>query len=82
MQVADHPDRGTEREIISARLSPRAAQGWRDFCRRNGVSLTAFMEVAGRDLAADESPSLIPDRQRLVDAARSIDIERRDRRPG
>ena len=70
-----------QREMLNARLSPEAAAGWRDFCRANGVSLTAFMEVAGLDLAADSAPSNILDRRRMVEEARAIDMQRRVRKP-
>ena len=73
-------ERAEERRIISARLSAEAAAGWREFCRANGVSLTAFMEVAGRDLAEDSAPSSVKARQEMVEAAREIDMRRRERR--
>ncbi|MEM7411107.1 MAG: hypothetical protein AAF430_12800 [Myxococcota bacterium] len=69
------------REVLSARVSPEAAAGWRDFCARAGVSLAAFMEVAGRELAGETFPPSVAARRRMVDAAREVDRERRSRRP-
>ena len=74
-------EKSEDRLMVSVRLSPEAARGWREFCRKNGISLTAFMEVAGVDLANDLAPSSIPERQRMVEQAREIDISRRERRP-
>ena len=73
--------RGDEERIaINARLSRASAEGWRGFCQANGISLSAFLEVVGLNLAGDTAPSRIPERDRMVEAARAVDIERRNRR--
>lgn len=68
------------REIITAKVSREAAEGWRNFCAANGISITAFIEVAGRELAAETNPPVIETRQNMVLEARKIDMERRSRK--
>ena len=70
----------SDRYMISGRLSKKAAAGWRDFCDANGISLTAFLEIAGLDLADDSSPSKVPERRKMVEKAKAIDTRRRGRR--
>lgn len=69
------------REVLSARVSHDSAEGWRSFCARSGVSLAAFLEVAGLELAAESFPPSVEARQRMVEAARAVDLARRSRRP-
>ena len=69
-----------EREVITAKISHQAAEGWRKFCAENGVTLTALIEVAGLDLAQETSPPSVAARVRMVQRARVIDLERRSRR--
>ena len=69
-----------DREVLSARVSPEAAAGWREFCARAGISLAAFLEVAGRELAEESFPPSVSARRRMVDAAREVDRHRRSRR--
>jgi len=66
--------------VISAKIAGRAARGWRDFCERNGVSVTAMLEVAGLELEGETSPPTVEARQRMVEAARELDMRRRRRR--
>ena len=69
------------RHVVSAKISAEAAEGWRRFCESNGVSLTAMIEVAGISLAGESTPPVVPERIRMVEQARMIDIQRRARRP-
>ena len=69
-----------EREVISARVSADAAQGWRKFCEDNGISLSAFLEAAGLVLSEETYPPSVEERRALVDAARAVDQRRRSRR--
>ena len=69
-----------EREVITAKISRQAAEGWRKFCAENGVTLTALIEVAGLDLAQETSPPTVAARINMVQRAREIDLERRSRR--
>ena len=68
------------RAILSARVSEDSAEGWHSFCDKNGVSLSAIIEVTGLELLNEQSPPIEPMRQRLVAEARTIDIQRRTRR--
>lgn len=69
-----------DREVISAKVSKQAAEGWRRFCHNNGISLTAMIEVAGIQLGDEEFPPRVQARVEMVNQAREIDIERRSRR--
>lgn len=69
-----------EREVLSAKISSDAAKGWRDFCAGNGITISAFLEVAGLELAEEKIPLTIEARQRMVKAARTIDQKRRSRK--
>ena len=66
--------------MISGRVSASSAEGWRKFCEANGISLSAFLEAAGQALAKETYPPSVEERQRLVEAARRVDLERRSRR--
>ena len=68
------------RVVISAKVSQESADGWRDFCELNGVSISAMLEVAGLHLAEETFPPSLPERQEMVDRARAIDNARRARR--
>ena len=68
------------RAIISARVSEESAEGWHSFCNKNGVSLSAIIEVTGLELMNEQAPPKEPMRQRLVHEARMVDIQRRTRR--
>ena len=68
------------RETLSAKLSPEASEGWKSFCRNNGVSLAAMLEVAGLRLADETFPPQSEERKAMVDDARKIDIQRRARK--
>ena len=70
-----------KREIVSGRVSAQSAEGWRSFCRKNGISLAGFLEAAGLALARETFPPSVKERQRLVQKAREVDLERRSRRP-
>lgn len=60
---------------ISARLSEHAGAGWDRTATREGVTLTALLEALGLDLADDHWK---PPR-RVIDEARRIDRDRRNR---
>lgn len=68
------------RVVVSARVSKEAATGWRAFCDENGISLSALLEVAGRQLANETFPPRVEERRKMVEEARKIDIQRRARR--
>ncbi len=68
-----------ERIVISARVSKEASAGWRQFCEANGISLAAFLEVAGVELGKETFPPNVAARRRMVEAARSVDLTRRSR---
>lgn len=72
----DKPD---EREVLTAKLSSYAAEGWRSFCASNGITVTAMLEVVCRELGADKLPPTIEGRQQLVASAREVDRLRRSR---
>ena len=69
-----------EREILSAKISRHAAEGWRDFCARHGISLTSYLEVSGRELAQEAVPPRVPEMPQLVESARQVDLQRRSRK--
>lgn len=73
----DLPD---DREILTAKISRQAAAGWRNFCDSNGVSITALIEVAGKELAAETMPPTVEARQRMIIQAREVDRLRRSRK--
>ncbi len=70
----------TDRETLSAKITSDAYDGWRTFCHQNGVSVTAMVEVAGRELALQTNPRNVLARKEMIEKARAIDIERRARR--
>lgn len=73
-------DPSDEREVLSAKISRAAADGWRGFCSANGISLTSMLEVAGLELGRETIPPTLEVRNRMVSAAREIDINRRSRK--
>ena len=72
-------NRSEEREMIGARVSAASAEGWRAFCAQNGVSLSAFIEIAGVRLADEPYPPQTPERIAMIEEARQVDQERRSR---
>lgn len=68
------------REVLTAKISRKSMSGWRNFCKNNGVSVTAMIEVTGLGLVAETTPPMTDARVRMVELARSIDLERRSRR--
>ena len=76
----DPDETSAERVVITAKISRRAAEGWRNFCDVNGVSLTAMLEVAGIDLAQETSPPSVTARLQMIVDAREVDRLRRMRR--
>ena len=70
----------TDREVLSAKISLEAVNGWKKFCQANGVTLTAMIEVAGIELGKETHPPTIPTRINMVGMAREIDISRRSRK--
>ena len=73
-------DKPQDREVLSAKISCEAANGWKNFCSANGVSVTAMLEVAGVELASETLPPTVEARKRMVEAAREIDRLRRVRK--
>ena len=73
-------DRSNECDVITARISGEAAEGWRSFCALNGISVTALIEVLGLYLAAKRLPANAELQQRIVEDARKIDRQRRSRK--
>ncbi|MBT5186971.1 MAG: hypothetical protein HOH19_11135 [Kordiimonadaceae bacterium] len=69
-----------EKEVITAKISKESAEGWRNFCAGNGITVTAFIEVAGMDLINESIPPKVKARQNMVEDARKIDMNRRSRR--
>lgn len=69
-----------KRVVVTAKITPDAAKGWRQFCDGNGVSLSAMLEVAGLELATETLPPSIEARRRMAENAREIDRLRRVRR--
>lgn len=73
-------DNEDDREVITAKISKQSHDGWRNFCANNGISITAFIEVAGRDLAAETMPPTVEARLKMIAMAREVDMERRSRK--
>lgn len=69
-----------DRKVITAKISRKSADGWRKFCVANGVTLTALIEIAGRDLAVETSPPTVAERRDMIERARVVDLARRSRR--
>lgn len=63
---------------MNLRLSFEARRGWDRFCREQGVTLTAFVEAIGLEL--DERGMVEGRGPQVVERARQIDTERRNRR--
>ncbi len=76
-----------ERRALNVRLTPESVKGWEDFCAREGVTLTAILEVVGRSLAEGSAVTDDPAyRQseafaRIIAEARRLTAESRRRRP-
>ena len=71
---------GDSRKVISAKVSSRAARGWRSFCEANGITISAMIEVAGEQLAGETAPPAVEERRVMVEKARALDAKRRTRR--
>ena len=80
MGKTNQPDLPEEREVLSVKISKEAIEGWRNFCTHGGVSLTALVEIAGKELAKETMPPKVPARMEMIKKARLIDIERRSRK--
>ena len=65
---------------MTAKISSAAAQGWRDYCAANGITVTALIEVSGRVLANGSDAYLGSKQQEMIQEARRVDLERRQRR--
>ena len=74
-------DAAEEREILSAKISRQSAEGWRNYCAANGISLTSMLEVAGLELAVEPVPPMTEARIEMIEKARQVDIKRRSRKP-
>jgi hypothetical protein len=70
------PPMATGRRMLNAYLTEEAHDGWHEFAREHGVTVSALLEVLGRRLRAGE----LPDRSSMVAEARGIDAQRRSRR--
>lgn len=77
MPKANKPE---EREVLTAKVSRESSEGWRKFCADNGITVTALIEVAGLELAAETMPPTVKARESMVEKARQIDLKRRSRR--
>lgn len=73
-------DKAQDRVTISGKVSPESAAGWRSFCEQNGITVAAMLEIAGLQLAAESFPPKVKERREMVEMARKIDRDRRDRR--
>ncbi|MEM1198155.1 MAG: hypothetical protein AAGI06_02490 [Pseudomonadota bacterium] len=73
-------ENANQRVTISAKISPEAAVGWRNFCDQNGISVAAMLEIAGQQLAEEAFPPRVEERRKMVELAREVDRVRRDRR--
>ena len=69
-----------EKEVQTARISRRAAAGFRSFCAAHGITVTGFLEVAGRELAAESPEVRVEMRREMIEMARRVDLERRSRK--
>ena len=78
--MSDAPSSPSDRVALTAKISPESAEGWQNFCADNGISLTAFIEVAGLALARETFPPSVEARAQMVDDARKVDLARRSRR--
>ncbi|MEM7067717.1 MAG: hypothetical protein AAF478_02440 [Pseudomonadota bacterium] len=76
MPNTDNPE---TREVLSAKISAIAVAGWRDFCALHGITLTAMLEVAGRELADNLNEPIEP-RRKMIEKAREVDRLRRRRK--
>ena len=65
---------------ISVKVSKDAAEGWKSFCDKNGVTLSAFIEVAGLSLINETAPPMVEERVKMVEKAREVDRTRRVRK--
>lgn len=65
---------------ISVKVTEQSAKGWKSFCDANGITLSAFIEVAGRQLATETHPPSVKERIHMVELARDIDRQRRTRK--
>ena len=65
---------------ISVKVTEESSNGWKSFCDANGITLSAFIEVAGRQLATETHPPSVPERMHMVEMARDIDRQRRTRK--
>ncbi|MEM8649560.1 MAG: hypothetical protein AAGF54_03425 [Pseudomonadota bacterium] len=67
------------RVVLSAKISETSAKGWHDFCAVHGITVSAMLEIAGRELAKETNPP-IEARMQMVKMAREIDRQRRARK--
>lgn len=65
---------------LSVKVTANSAEGWKGFCEKNGITLSAFIEVAGLQLLNETAPPTIKERQVMVEKAREIDQKRRIRK--
>ncbi len=72
----NHPPQVT----LSVKVSNESADGWKSFCDANGITLSAFIEVAGQQLATESYPPKVEERKHMVELARNIDQQRRIRK--
>ena len=70
----------TPQITLSAKVSQQSADGWKNFCSKNGITLSAFLEVAGLQLLNETAPPKVEERVKMVELARQIDQQRRVRR--
>ena len=65
---------------LSVKVTSKSAEGWKKFCEKNGVTLSAFIEVAGLELVNETAPPKVKARQEMIIQAREIDQKRRVRK--
>ena len=65
---------------LSVKVSKLSAEGWKNFCDKNGITLSAFIEIAGLELIDETAPPAIRERQIMVEKARQVDQKRRSRK--
>ena len=65
---------------LSVKVSKISAEGWKNFCDMNGITLSAFIEIAGLQLINESAPPKVQERQVMVEEARKVDQKRRSRK--
>jgi len=72
--------KNTPEVTISVKVSNQSANGWKQFCEKNGITLSAFIEAAGLELIDETAPPKVEARRQMVELSREIDQQRRVRK--